>query len=95
MAESTLSRLLSRSVGFVCDVRIHAHIVNLSFLFSTNIGNAKIDGLAKDLGMTADQYNATLTIFFVSYSVFEPLTNVLLKRLRPSIFIPSIMLAWV
>lgn len=45
--------------------------------------------------MSADQYNATLTIFFVSYSVFEPLTNILLKRLRPSIFIPSIMLAWV
>lgn len=45
--------------------------------------------------MTANQYNATLTIFFVSYSVFEPVTNVLLKRLRPSIFIPSIMIGWV
>ncbi|KAJ5925461.1 hypothetical protein N7454_008100 [Penicillium verhagenii] len=65
-----------------------------SFLDRTNIGNAKIDGLSKDLGMTPNQYNATLTIFFVSYSVFEPLTNVLLKRLRPSIFIPSIMIAW-
>ncbi|KAJ6011622.1 hypothetical protein N7451_003034 [Penicillium sp. IBT 35674x] len=65
-----------------------------SFLDRTNIGNAKIDGLSKDLGMTANQYNATLTIFFVSYSVFEPVTNVLLKRLRPSIFIPSIMIGW-
>ncbi|KAF7719074.1 MFS-type transporter [Penicillium ucsense] len=65
----------------------------ISFLDRTNIGNAKIDGLAKDLGLAPDQYNATLTIFFVSYSVFEPLTNILLKRLRPSIFIPSIMLA--
>jgi MFS family permease len=45
--------------------------------------------------MTNAQYNASLTIFFVSYSVFEPLTNVLLKRLRPSIFIPLIMMAWV
>ena len=45
--------------------------------------------------MTSNQYNATLTVFFVSYSVFEPLTNVLLKRLRPSIFIPSIMICWV
>ena len=61
----------------------------------TNIGNAKIDGLTTELGMTPNQYNATLTIFFVSYSVFEPLTNVLLKRLRPSIFIPIIMISWV
>ncbi|KAJ5874378.1 uncharacterized protein N7529_002808 [Penicillium soppii] len=66
----------------------------VSFLDRTNIGNAKIVGLQTDLGMTNAQYNATLTIFFVSYSVFEPVTNVLLKRLRPSIFIPLIMMAW-
>lgn len=45
--------------------------------------------------MSDNQYNDALTIFFVSYSVFEPLTNVLLKRMRPSIFIPIIMLLWV
>jgi MFS family permease len=40
------------------------------------------------------QYNVCLTVFFISYSIFEPLTNILLKRLRPSIFIPSIMVLW-
>ena len=44
--------------------------------------------------MTNGQYNATLSIFFVSYSVFEPLTNVLLKKMRPSIFLPLIMIGW-
>jgi hypothetical protein len=63
----------------------------LAFLDRTNIGNAKIAGLSKDLGLSTPSYNATLTIFFVSYSLFEPLTNVLLKRLRPSIFLPIIM----
>ncbi|PGH05290.1 hypothetical protein GX51_03011 [Blastomyces parvus] len=66
----------------------------LSFLDRTNIGNAKIDGLQEDLGMTNSEYNATLTIFFVSYSLLEPLTNILLKRFRPSVFIPAIMVAW-
>ncbi|KAJ5211467.1 uncharacterized protein N7498_003113 [Penicillium cinerascens] len=66
----------------------------VSFLDRTNIGNAKIVGLKKDLNMTSNQFNATLTIFFVSYSVFEPLTNVLLKRLRPSVFIPIIIICW-
>ncbi|KAL6706872.1 hypothetical protein ACN47E_005015 [Coniothyrium glycines] len=66
----------------------------ISFLDRTNIGNAKVDGLQQDLKMTDGQYNASLTIFFVSYSVFEPLTNVLLKRLRPSIFLPIIMIWW-
>ncbi|KAJ9164838.1 MFS general substrate transporter [Coniochaeta hoffmannii] len=66
----------------------------LAFLDRTNIGNAKIAGLSKDLGLSTGRYNATLTIFFVSYAVFEPLTNILLKRLRPSIFIPIIMVGW-
>lgn len=66
----------------------------ISFLDRTNIGNAKLDGLQQDLHMTSGQYNAALSIFFVSYSLAEPLTNILLKRLRPCIFIPSIMTVW-
>jgi sugar phosphate permease len=66
----------------------------ISFLDRTNIGNAKIDGLVKDLHMTDGQYNAALSIFFVSYSLAEPATNVLLKRLRPSIFLPISMFLW-
>ncbi|KAL9609537.1 MAG: hypothetical protein Q9167_005696 [Letrouitia subvulpina] len=66
----------------------------ISFLDRTNIGNARLDGLESDLGITGGQYNAALSIFFVSYSLAEPLTNVLLKRLRPSIFIPIIMILW-
>jgi MFS family permease len=65
-----------------------------SFLDRTNIGNAKIAGLTKDLHMTGSQYNLTLTIFFISYAGFEPLTQILLKRFRPSIFIPVIMTLW-
>ncbi|PHH92793.1 hypothetical protein CDD83_4952 [Cordyceps sp. RAO-2017] len=63
------------------------------FLDRTNIGNAKIAHLERDLGIDpgSGQYAATLTIFFVSYAVFEVLCNFLLKKLRPSIFIPSII----
>ena len=66
----------------------------ISFLDRTNIGNAKLDGLTTSLHITGGQYNACLSIFFVSYALFEPLTNILLKRLRPSVFIPIIMVLW-
>ena len=63
----------------------------LSFLDRTNIGNAKIAGLTDELHLGKGHYNSALTIFFVSYALAEPITNILLKRLRPSIFIPIIM----
>ncbi|RPA99629.1 MFS general substrate transporter [Choiromyces venosus 120613-1] len=66
----------------------------LSFLDRGNIGNARIQGLVEDLGMTAGQYNWTLTIFFFSYCACEVPSNLLLKKFRPSIWLPSIMVAW-
>lgn len=66
-----------------------------AFLDRTNVGNAKIEGLQQALNMTNNQYNLTLTIFFISYSVFEPLTNVLLKRTTPKYFITAIIVIWV
>ncbi|ORY57839.1 major facilitator superfamily transporter [Pseudomassariella vexata] len=66
----------------------------LSFLDRGNIGNAKIEGLQEDLGMSPDQYNWCLTIFFFSYAAFEVPSNLLLKKLRPSRWLPFIMVAW-
>ena len=66
----------------------------LSFLDRSNIGNAKIEGLTEDLHMTGPQYNWCLTVFFFAYSAFTVPSNLLLKRLRPSIWLPTIMVAW-
>lgn len=59
-----------------------------------NIGNAKIEGLAEDLRLTGNQYNICLTVFFLSYAVFELPSNLLLKKLRPSRWLPFIMVCW-
>ncbi|KAL1982370.1 hypothetical protein VTN96DRAFT_1401 [Rasamsonia emersonii] len=66
----------------------------LSFLDRGNIGNAKIEGLAEDLHLTGAQYNWCLTVFFFTYAAFEVPSNLLLKRFRPSVWLPSIMVAW-
>jgi MFS family permease len=65
-----------------------------SFLDRANIGNAKIEGLEADINITGTQYNIALSVFFISYSIFEPLSNILLKRMRPSVYIPIIVIAW-
>lgn len=66
----------------------------LSFLDRTNIGNARLAGMELDLDMSGTDYNLSLTIFFISYAVFEPLTNALLKRLTPRIFFTIIIVVW-
>lgn len=59
-----------------------------------NIGNAKIEGLQEDLGLLSYEYNWCLTAFFFTYAAFEVPSNLLLKKLRPSRWLPSIMVAW-
>ncbi|KAI2767141.1 hypothetical protein CBS147339_8475 [Penicillium roqueforti] len=75
-------------------IPILALLYFLSFLDRGNIGNAEIQGLSTDLNLVGNQYNWCLTIFFFPYSFFEPLCNLLLVRFKPSIWLPSIMVAW-
>ncbi|KAI0091669.1 MFS general substrate transporter [Irpex rosettiformis] len=66
----------------------------LSFLDRSSIGNAKLYGLEKDLDINDTQYNVALAVFFVAYSLFEVPSNIVLKRLRPSIWLSLLMLLW-
>ncbi|KAK7994533.1 hypothetical protein PG991_016121 [Apiospora marii] len=59
-----------------------------------NIGNAKIEGMDKDLGLTGNQYNIASTIFFIPYIIFEIPSNIVLKRLRPSIWLSILVISW-
>ncbi|KAI8251904.1 putative transporter [Colletotrichum sp. SAR11_239] len=66
----------------------------LSFLDRTNIGNARLAGIETDLGMKGLDYNVALSVFFPWYVAAEIPSNLAMKRFRPSIWIPSIMIAW-
>ncbi|KAF0513384.1 MFS general substrate transporter [Gigaspora margarita] len=57
-----------------------------------NIGNARLEHL-EDLHLTHDQYNMVLSSFFVAYAIFAVPSNIVLMNTRPSVWIPSIMLA--
>ncbi|KAH6972789.1 major facilitator superfamily domain-containing protein [Ilyonectria sp. MPI-CAGE-AT-0026] len=60
-----------------------------------NIGNAKIEGMVEDLGMSGVQYNTVLAIFFVPYVLFEVPSNILLKRFkRPSMYLGILTTCW-
>ncbi|GLB38315.1 putative MFS general substrate transporter [Lyophyllum shimeji] len=66
----------------------------LSFLDRSNIGNAKIVGLAADLHVSPPEYNAALALYFVAYVLFEVPANIILKRFNPQIWLPTLTLTW-
>lgn len=67
----------------------------ISQLDRANIGNAKIEGLDKDLGLSGVQYNICNSIFFVPYVLLEVPSNVLLKKFsRPSVYLGILVTSW-
>lgn len=66
----------------------------LSFLDRTNVGNARVAGMATNLNLTGFRYNIAAAVFFIPYSLAEVPSNIALKLFRPSRWIPSIMVAW-
>ena len=66
----------------------------LSFLDRSNVGNARIEGLPKDLHFTGNQYLTTLTIYFIGYVLFEVPCNIILKKTSPRAWLPTLTIAW-
>ncbi|KAJ5594584.1 uncharacterized protein N7459_000792 [Penicillium hispanicum] len=65
-----------------------------SFLDRTNVGNAKIIGLEKDIRITDHQYDIGLTVFYLTYICSELPSNLVLKKASPKIWLPLLTAVW-
>ncbi|KAK7462345.1 hypothetical protein VKT23_007946 [Stygiomarasmius scandens] len=66
----------------------------LSFLDRANIGNARVAGLQRDLGMSDHQYSVAVTVLFIPYILSEIPANLLLRKIGPSILLPALLTVW-
>ncbi|KAF2848328.1 MFS general substrate transporter [Plenodomus tracheiphilus IPT5] len=68
----------------------------VAFIDRSNIGNAKIAGMTKDLKMPDNtlQYNTAVTLFFVPYTLLEVPSNIVLKMMKPSYWMAILLLSW-
>lgn len=69
-------------------------LTNPSYLDRINVSNARLAGLQKDLKMSDTVWNAGISTFYVGYLLGQLPGNLWLAKARPSILLPSIMLAW-
>lgn len=66
----------------------------VAFLDRVNMSNALTLGLQADLGLTGQQPNVALTIFFVPYIIFEVPSNILMKKLSPHVWLSGCILVF-
>lgn len=65
----------------------------LAFLDRSNIGNAEIAGMKKALALTGDRYEWLLTIFYITYIVFE-FSLLFWKILPPHMVCAAVVFLW-
>ena len=68
----------------------------INFLDKVNIGNARIQGLEKELGMDpkSNQFNFLLSIFWVTYILSEVPSNIILKNVAPSTYLSIVTICY-
>ncbi|KAH9860612.1 hypothetical protein J1614_011943, partial [Plenodomus biglobosus] len=94
------------TIDFELDKRLNrkfdAHILPwlfgiwlFSFIDRSNIGNARIAGLANDLDIaTGTKFNIALLVFYIPYILVDVPSNMLVKRLRAGVYLPTLITAW-
>lgn len=65
-----------------------------SYLDRNALPNAALQGLEKDLGLVDQQYNTAISVLFAGYIGLQIPSNMLLTRVRPSVYLPTCMALW-
>ncbi|OJJ80115.1 putative MFS transporter [Aspergillus glaucus CBS 516.65] len=60
----------------------------------SNLSQARLGTLEKDLNMTGTDYNLATSILFVGYLLMQLPSNLLLTKIRPSLFLGIAMAIW-
>ncbi|KIV92880.1 hypothetical protein PV10_04144, partial [Exophiala mesophila] len=60
----------------------------------TNMGIAVVAGMGVDLVLTGNRYSIIVLVFFITYVLLQPPATVVLRKVGPRIFLPSIVVLW-
>lgn len=75
-------------------------VLTLGFLYCvslmdrTNTGIAVVAGMGVDLKLIDNRYSIIVLLFFITYVLLQPPATVVLRKVGPRIFLPTITLLW-
>ncbi|KAI9929534.1 hypothetical protein ASPWEDRAFT_51911 [Aspergillus wentii DTO 134E9] len=88
-----MTRQLLRKVDFhLLPFLIVMYLLN--FLDRNNLSQARLGSLEEDLGMKGTDYNLATSILFVGYLLMQLPSNLMMTRVRPSLFLGIAMAIW-
>ncbi|KAI9487467.1 MAG: major facilitator superfamily domain-containing protein [Benjaminiella poitrasii] len=86
-----------RKLLYKLDTRL-LPFLSFMYLFSSldrsSLGNAVLDNFEEDVGITPDQFNTCVTIFYIGFLIFQIPSNILLKRFTAKKWLPLLMICW-
>jgi hypothetical protein len=59
-----------------------------------NVSNARLAGFQEDLKMDDTIWNTGISSFYVGYTIAQLPGNLLLAKMSPRVFMPTVMLMW-
>ncbi|KID74578.1 MFS transporter prlL [Metarhizium brunneum] len=69
-------------------------MIVLNYLDRNALPNARIQGIEKDLHLQGNQFNICISVLFAGYLTLQIPSNLILTRVRPSIYLPTCMALW-
>jgi sugar phosphate permease len=75
-------------------------VLTLGFLYCvslmdrTNLGIASVAGMGVDLKLIGERYNIIVLLFFITYVLLQPPATVVLRKIGPRAFLPTITVLW-
>ncbi|KAI1847785.1 hypothetical protein JX265_009213 [Neoarthrinium moseri] len=93
---------LDSHIDSILDRKFDLHIIPwlfgiwlFAFIDRSNIGNARIDGLAEELGIAQGTgYNLALLVFYIPYILVDVPSNWIVKHIKAGIYLPALITAW-
>lgn len=65
-----------------------------SLMDRINTSLAVIAGMGVDLELVGARYSIIVLVFFITYVLLQPVATVVLRRVGPRVFLPTICLLW-
>ncbi|KAI9793284.1 MAG: hypothetical protein M1833_000783 [Piccolia ochrophora] len=90
--EAETKRLLMKVDWHLLPLLVLMYLLN--FLDRNNLAQARLGTLEEDLGMSGTDFNLATSILFVGYLLMQLPSNLLITRIRPSVYLGVVMACW-